>query len=612
MKPYISIKHRLFLIPITIFLFILSSHATAQVIVIDPGHGYSASGSDPDGRTDTEHATALSVGLKLRNRIEARCNGWTVRMTRSTRNGWISLAQRRTISNNWRADRFISIHCNGGGGTGTETFWCNRSNSRDADNSRFSREVQNRMVENGQWRDRRSVEDASFIFHLGVLTGNNAVGVLNEIGFVDSGDSSKLLNDTWRNRFADAYLEALQNDLESTCNGGTPPPPTDTTAPTTSISAAGGTTQAGDFTANFNDRDNVGVTRRYYQVMEKYGDNWFANRGNGFFNDNYGNFYSGYVVGSGNWSISNKHLRQSNTAAVNTNLSSFLSQKSGLPYLYEFSAKVVSTSGPRKFGIHIMADNTTLSQRGNSYLIWFSGEDNKVRIYETVNNVLNFRAIDDVSLDNKWASYKITYSPAFGVIEIFKNNTSVLRWTDTTPIASGSGISLRTNATIMEFDDLKVYKFRAGSSLSVAAGTGVTKDIRRRNGKIKSLVRDAAGNWSTPGNLDVTISSLTRQNDNLIDDTDLEIDIDSDIKISPNPTDGKSLILNLNTAIDTKTEISIWDYTGKMINRITGSFIKGNQKTVDISHLVSNVASGSYLIKIKNGEHIFHSKVIIK
>ncbi|MBQ0739465.1 N-acetylmuramoyl-L-alanine amidase, partial [Aquimarina celericrescens] len=269
-------------ITLLVLLIVFSFESIAQVVVIDPGHGYAANGiTDPDGRTDTEHATALSVGLKLRSRLQNSCGNWTVRMTRTTRNGWISLTQRRTMSNNWRADRFISIHCNGGGGSGTETFWCNRSNSRDADNSRFSREVQNRMVEKGQWRDRRSVEDASYIFHLGVLTGNNAIGVLNEIGFVDSGDKNKLLNDTWRNRFADAYVAALQNSLGNCSGGGTPPPPpppsTDTTPPTTSISASGGNTQTGDFTANFNDNDNVGVTRRFYQALEKYGDNWYAN-----------------------------------------------------------------------------------------------------------------------------------------------------------------------------------------------------------------------------------------------------------------------------------------------------------------------------------------------
>ncbi|WP_299245791.1 N-acetylmuramoyl-L-alanine amidase [uncultured Aquimarina sp.] len=590
--------------PLLVIIFLFSLASQAQVVVIDPGHGYASDGSNPDGRTDTEHATALSVGIKLKDLIENGCDGWSVRLTRSTRNGWLTLSQRRAISNNWRADRFISIHCNAGGGTGTETFWCNRSNSPQSSNSRFSRQIQDRMVEKGQWRDRRSVEDGSYIFHLGVLTGNNAVGVLSEIGFVDSGDATKLLNNTWRDRFADAYLTALQNDLGRNC---TTPPSGDTVAPTTTISATGGNTQSADFTANFNDNDNVGVTRRFYQALEKYGNNWYANRGNGFFNDNFNVFYSGYTQGAGNWSINNGHLLQANTSSDNTKLNTFLSQNSGLPYLYEFSAKTISTSGPQKFGIHIMSDDVTQSQRGNSYLIWFSGEDNKVRIYETVNNQLNLRAIEDVTLDNNWANYKITYSPAFGVLEIFRNNNSLLRWTDTSPIKNGSSISLRTNKTSVEFDDLKVYKFRANQSQTITAGSAVTKDIRRQNGKIKSLVRDAAGNWSTPGNLDVIISSLSRQNPNLVDDTKLKNDTPI---IYPNPTTGKYLTLTYNGISNQSTEISIWDITGKLINKMNDKPSDNNQRNIDISTLLKNVTSGNYIIKVKSGKNVFYSRIL--
>ncbi|WP_108801532.1 N-acetylmuramoyl-L-alanine amidase [Aquimarina sp. Aq107] len=587
-----------------IIAILFSTISQAQVVVIDPGHGYASDGSNPDGRTDTEHATALSVGIKLKNLIEDDCNGWSVHLTRNTRNGWLTLSQRRAISNNWRADRFISIHCNAGGGTGTETFWCNRSNSPQSSNSRFSRQIQDRMVEKGEWRDRRSVEDASFIFHLGVLTGNNAVGVLSEIGFVDTGDATKLLNDTWRNRFADAYLTALQNDLNRNC---TPPPTGDTEAPTTTISVPGGNSQSGDFTANFNDNDNIGVTRRFYQALEKYGDNWYANRGNGFFNDNFNVFYSGYTQGAGNWSISNGHLSQSDISSDNTKLNTFLSQNSGLPYLYEFSAKTISTTGPKKFGLHIMADDVTQSQRGNSYLIWFSGEDNKVRIYETVNNQLNFRAISDVPLDNQWANYKITYSPAFGVLEIFRNNTSLLRWTDTTPIKNGSSISLRTNKTNMEFDDLKVYKFRANQTQSITAGSSVTKDIRRQNGKIKSLVRDAAGNWSAPGNLDITISSLSRQNPNIIDDTKLN---NSAPIIYPNPTTAKSLTLTYNATSNQRLEVSIWDITGKLLNKINTTPKENSLQNLNISSLIEGITGGTYIIKVKNGKNVTYSRIL--
>ncbi|WP_299213687.1 peptidoglycan DD-metalloendopeptidase family protein [uncultured Aquimarina sp.] len=384
---------------------------------------------------------------------------------------------------------------------------------------------------------------------------------------------------------------------------GTPPPSSDTSAPTTSISASGGNTQAGDFTANFSDNDNVGVTRRFYQALEKYGDNWYANRGNGFFNDNFNVLYSGYTTGAGNWNINDKHLRQSNTSSDNTKLSTYLSQNSGLPYLYEFSAKTISTSGPRKFGIHIMASDATQSQRGNSYLIWFSGEDNKVRIYETINNVLNFRVIADVSLDNNWANYKITYSPGFGVLEVFKNNRSILKWTDSSPIKNGSTISLRTNKTVVEFDDLKVYKFRATGTQGISAGTAVTKDIRRRNGKVKSLVRDAAGNWSLPGNLDVTISSLTKENPNIQDDTYIET---NDILVYPNPTDGTSIILNYQSASDAYTAISITDITGRVLT----SFYKYSKESVhqslNLSNYFTSFKNGQYFIKVssKNGSKV--------
>ena len=580
------------------------SPVQAQVVVIDPGHGYTSTGADPDGRTDTEHATALAVGLKLRSQIQNSCSNWTVRMTRTTRNGWVSLSQRRTMSNSWRADRFISIHCNAGGGSGTETFWCNRSNSKDADNSRFSGEIQARMVEKGQWISRRSVEDASYIFHLAVLSGNNAIGVLNEIGFVDTGDKNKLLNDTWRNRFAEAYLIALRNSLGNNCTGGgTPPPSSDTQAPTTTISAVGGTTQTGDFTVNFNDQDNVGVTRRFYQVLEQYGSNWYANRGNGFFNDNFNVFYSGYTLGSGNWAISNQHLRQSNTTATNTALTTFLSQASGLPYLYEFSAKLISTTGPRKFGIHLMADSPTLSQRGNSYLVWFNGQQNQVTIYKTINNQLFTQQVANVALDNQWANYKITYSPAFGVLEVFRNNQSLLRWTDTSPIATGSSISLRTNATAVEFDDLKVYKFRANGSVAVSAGPAVTDDLRTANGKIKSLVRDAAGNWSAPGNLDVTISSGA----SLVASARLA---PQDIQVYPNPTDGSSVSLTYEASDSQTAQVSLLDFTGRVINTKYDQPKPGELRRVELSQMFEHVPSGYYLIQLRHGGEVRTARII--
>lgn len=194
----------------------------AQVIVIDPGHGYDCNGSNVDGRTTTEIYTALATGFKLRDLINNNGCGWTVHMTRTTNGscGWTSVTQRATMSNNWNATRFISIHCNAGGGTGTETFYCNQSASSTALDQAFGQKVQNHMVTEGQWTNRRMVEDRSYLpYHLGVLRTNNAPACLSEIGFVDrASDAAKLNDDGWRDKFALAYFKALQQEL-GTCAG---------------------------------------------------------------------------------------------------------------------------------------------------------------------------------------------------------------------------------------------------------------------------------------------------------------------------------------------------------------------------------------------------------
>ena len=54
-------------ITLIIGLLLLSLGINAQIIVLDPGHGYGASTSNnPDGRTATEIETSLAVGQKTK------------------------------------------------------------------------------------------------------------------------------------------------------------------------------------------------------------------------------------------------------------------------------------------------------------------------------------------------------------------------------------------------------------------------------------------------------------------------------------------------------------------------------------------------------------------
>ncbi|HEX8659248.1 MAG TPA: peptidoglycan DD-metalloendopeptidase family protein [Hymenobacter sp.] len=317
--------------------------------------------------------------------------------------------------------------------------------------------------------------------------------------------------------------------LSTTPNGDVPPPvpptPVDTTVPTTSIATAdGSTTQSADFTVNFTDADNVDVVERFYQPLEYYAatSEWRANRGNGFYNDNFGTgaLHKDYTVGledwQGQWSVTTEgRLKQSDLVPTNTALSTFLSQTSGNTYLYHFAAKLLgdATTQTGRFGLHIMASSVTVRERGNSYLIWFSNNDQKVRILETIDNVLTERASADATIiAGEFADYKVSYSTTTGEIRVYLNNRLLLTWTDTTPLTSGSYLSLRTNQAQVEFDDLKVYKGR-GTSRTVTVGTALSKDLRQASasstapaGKIKSLVRDAANNWSAAGNLDLIIN----------------------------------------------------------------------------------------------------------
>lgn len=191
--------------------FFISAYSFAQVICVDAGHGYGPAGENSDGRTYEEITTNCEVALRLDTLLTKM--GYSVILTRNNSNAgsWMTLTQRAELADNYESERLLSIHCNGGGGTGTESFWCYRNSPNKAIDSIFSGIVQSQMVEKCDWHDRRSIEDFEYLsFHLGVLKGATP-GCLNEIGFVDTpSDLTKLLDSTWRDKFAEAYASAIE------------------------------------------------------------------------------------------------------------------------------------------------------------------------------------------------------------------------------------------------------------------------------------------------------------------------------------------------------------------------------------------------------------------
>ncbi len=382
--------------------------------------------------------------------------------------------------------------------------------------------------------------------------------------------------------------------------------PGDTLAPATTIEAVGGPRQTGDFTANFTDTDNIGVTGRFYQVLEKHENDWRANRDNGFCYDSFGTgtLRPEYRSTTGSWSVTpDGRLQQTDIAHTNTALSLPVAQQSGNAYLYQFAAKVTTASGPQKFGLHIMADDASLGERGNSYLIWFiGGSEQRLIIYKTIANTLNTMASVPVTITtNSWADYKITYNPADGQLSVYQNGKLKVSWKDAAPLTGGAYLSLRTNQTGVEFDELNVYKSREGSQL-ITAGPETTKDARIASPdgrtpscKITSIVKDEAGNWSAVANLDVVLTFPTT--------------ITAEIKILliyPNPVRGETMTLQFHLIATAQTTITVYDLRGNLVATLLNEVRQSGNHHMQIDCRQYNIKRGFYIVRMKSpGKTVF-------
>ncbi|MGQ9697169.1 MAG: N-acetylmuramoyl-L-alanine amidase family protein [Armatimonadota bacterium] len=90
-----------------------------KIVVLDPGHG----GADPGAvGFVVEKDVALDIAKHARDHL---CHFKDVQVV-MTREGdqTVSLAERVRLANEKKADVFVSIHCNAGGGEGFESYHC--------------------------------------------------------------------------------------------------------------------------------------------------------------------------------------------------------------------------------------------------------------------------------------------------------------------------------------------------------------------------------------------------------------------------------------------------------------------------------------------------------
>ena len=176
------------------------------LIAIDPGHNYNGVDTGATGNGLREQDITYYIAEKLKPELER--NGFNVIMTRnsikdnvSNESVSASLNRRAEIANRSGADLFVSIHCNAGGGTGIETYYCTGSETSKT----FASFIQKNVVSEIGLKN-RGVKSARYA----VLRNTNMPALLLETAFIDTASDAAVLGDPDRQQ---AYAEAIAKGI---------------------------------------------------------------------------------------------------------------------------------------------------------------------------------------------------------------------------------------------------------------------------------------------------------------------------------------------------------------------------------------------------------------
>lgn len=240
--------------------------------------------------------------------------------------------------------------------------------------------------------------------------------------------------------------------------------------------------QTDDFTAIFADTDcGVGIKARYYCVTDFNGSEWRGNGLSGYFYDSFGTatIHPDWTTLSGSWAISGNGLVQSDATLNNTNIYATVQQNSSTAYLYEWDAQIGGAGTNRRMGLHIFCDNPSLSNRGNSYFIWYRADNDKLQFYKVTADVFELMTEVNATVNTDiWQHYALSYDPASGQILMFRDGVLLATWTDPAPLLSGTAVSFRTGNSQMWIDNFAVYRSRSGTTGAVTLGNSVADAVR--------------------------------------------------------------------------------------------------------------------------------------
>src|SRR5699024_5792985 len=174
----------------------------AEVICLDAGHGGHDGGATANGLKEKD------LTLDIAKRIQSKLKNYNVKviMTRTT-DKFLSLTERTNIANRNKADLFLSVHINSGGGTGFESFIYN--GSIQTATKGYQSTLHSAIMKQIDVKD-RGKKSANFA----VVRQSNMPAVLTETLFIDTkSDANKLKDSKFLNSVAQGHADGIVKQL---------------------------------------------------------------------------------------------------------------------------------------------------------------------------------------------------------------------------------------------------------------------------------------------------------------------------------------------------------------------------------------------------------------
>lgn len=324
---------------------------------------------------------------------------------------------------------------------------------------------------------------------IGVYTSTNSPGTINS--------SSGALTIEFRTDCATTGIGWAANWTSTTLDNNDP----------TTLVQPQANWQTESFDVQFMDSDiGTGVARQYARVSDRATstDDWHSNAALGYVEENFDQNATAWTELTGDWQLNTQTYEMNDVSQTNSNASMPVTQDSLTRYLYHWKQTITTAGANQRAGMHFFCDNTTLTNRGNSYFVYLREETDKAEIYEVTADVFTLQVVQNfVVEENTTYDCKTTYDPISGFIQFFVNDSLAAEWQDSNPLKMGNGISLRSGGCGVRFDEIGVYKSRF-NILPVSVGLDSLMRYESLgaipSGKVSSVIIDFIGNWSAVAN----------------------------------------------------------------------------------------------------------------